>query len=153
MNEYTSKSIIDYTNWLGKRFDIYYEGTWGINKKTPEELLEEYLNPVVEEVIENKKDNFLTTLFIKELIASRFELQKELIFESNLRKLELVFARQMSHYLAKNYTKFSLQKIAEEFGNFKSHANVISSINKIEYAIKNNTKEGRKLKTLFSDYL
>lgn len=61
-----------------------------------------------------------------EFVGINMELLKE-----NTRKREVVYARQISMYLAKKYTKNSLKEIGKHFGN-KDHSTVIHSIQVVD---------------------
>ena len=67
---------------------------------------------------------------IKRLVAEHFELPLEKL-QSSTRKRNVVIARQLSMYLAKNYTTNSLKSIGHEFGG-KDHSTVIYSIKAVK---------------------
>ncbi len=67
---------------------------------------------------------------IKKLVAEHFELSLEKL-QSSTRKRNIVIARQLSMYLAKNYTNNSLKSIGSEFGG-KDHSTVIYSIKAVQ---------------------
>lgn len=61
--------------------------------------------------------------YIQKLVCEYFELPQEML-KSKSRKRELVQARQISMYLAKNHTKASLKSIGQYFGG-RDHSTVI----------------------------
>jgi len=67
---------------------------------------------------------------IKELVAEHFEVPVEKL-QSKTRKREVVMARQLSMYLAKNYTNSSLKNIGRNFGN-RDHSTVIHSVKVVQ---------------------
>ena len=67
----------------------------------------------------------LTVDNIKKLVAEHFSLPIEKL-QSKTRKREIVIARQLSMYLAKNHTKDSLKQIGANFGG-RDHSTVIYS--------------------------
>ncbi len=66
---------------------------------------------------------------IAKLVAEHFSVPVEKL-SSKTRKRSVVIARQLSMYLAKNYTKSSLKTIGDNFGG-KDHSTVIYSINTV----------------------
>ncbi|NPA42715.1 MAG: chromosomal replication initiator protein DnaA [Chlorobi bacterium] len=80
---------------------------------------------VVGNFVKQKKPEFSCDM-IKQIVAQYFGLtMKE--FESNSRKRTIVQARQISMYLAKKYTKASLETIGRHIGK-KDHATVVYSL-------------------------
>ena len=67
---------------------------------------------------------------IKKLVAEHFELPLEKL-QGTTRKRQIVIARQLSMYLAKNYTTSSLKTIGSNFGG-KDHSTVIYSIKAVQ---------------------
>jgi chromosomal replication initiator protein len=67
---------------------------------------------------------------IKKLVAEHFELPLEKL-QGTTRKRHVVIARQLSMYLAKNYTTSSLKSIGSNFGG-KDHSTVIYSIKAVQ---------------------
>jgi len=67
---------------------------------------------------------------IKELVADHFELPIEKL-QSKTRKRSIVIARQLSMYLAKNYTNNSLKSIGRNFGG-RDHSTVIYSVKAVQ---------------------
>ncbi len=63
---------------------------------------------------------------IKKLVADHFSLPVEKL-QGKTRKRDVVIARQLSMYLAKNYTTSSLKNIGQKFGN-RDHSTVIYSL-------------------------
>jgi len=74
---------------------------------------------------------------IAKLVADHFEVPVEKL-SSKTRKRSIVIARQLSMYLAKNYTKDSLKAIGANFGG-KDHSTVIYSINTVRDLIDTDT--------------
>jgi chromosomal replication initiator protein len=66
---------------------------------------------------------------IAKLVAEHYEIPVETL-SSKTRKRQVVIARQLSMYLAKNYTEDSLKSIGANFGG-KDHSTVIYSINTV----------------------
>lgn len=67
---------------------------------------------------------------IKKLVAEHFELPVEKL-QGTTRKRQIVIARQLSMYLAKNFTTSSLKAIGSNFGG-KDHSTVIYSIKAVQ---------------------
>jgi len=67
---------------------------------------------------------------IKTVVASHYKLEIELL-NSKSRKREIVLARQISMYLAREFTKHSLESIGSHFGG-KDHSTVMYSINTVK---------------------
>lgn len=72
----------------------------------------------------------ITVNNIKQLVADYFNLPVEKL-GSKTRKRAVVLARQLSMYLAKNYTNSSLTAIGSEFGD-RDHSTVIYSVNAVK---------------------
>ncbi len=70
---------------------------------------------------------------IAKLVAEHFEVPMEKL-NSKTRKRNVVIARQLSMFLAKNYTKSSLKTIGHNFGG-KDHSTVIYSIKTVQNLI------------------
>ena len=66
---------------------------------------------------------------IAKLVAEHYSIPVETL-SSKTRKRQVVIARQLSMYLAKNYTEDSLKSIGANFGG-KDHSTVIYSINTV----------------------
>ena len=67
---------------------------------------------------------------IAKLVAEHFSVSMDKL-HSNTRKRDVVTARQLSMYLAKNFTKSSLKEIGHHLGG-KDHSTVIYSINTVK---------------------
>ncbi|MCB0646673.1 MAG: chromosomal replication initiator protein DnaA [Saprospiraceae bacterium] len=74
---------------------------------------------------------------IKKLVAEHFEMPVEKL-QGKTRKRQVVIARQLSMYLAKNYTTSSLKTIGSNFGG-KDHSTVIYSIKAVQDLIDTDT--------------
>jgi len=74
---------------------------------------------------------------IAKLVAEHFQVPVETL-SSKTRKRDIVIARQLSMYLAKNYTEDSLKSIGANFGG-KDHSTVIYSINTVRDLIDTDT--------------
>ncbi len=85
------------------------------------EIIKKYVNPSSKEVT---LDN------IKKLVAEHFEVPVEKL-QGKTRKRNIVMARQLSMYLAKQYTSKSLKNIGENFGG-RDHSTVIYSVQAIQ---------------------
>ena len=72
----------------------------------------------------------LTVNNIKKLVAEHFSLPIEKL-QAKTRKREIVIARQLSMYLAKNHTKDSLKEIGANFGG-RDHSTVIYSCKTVQ---------------------
>ena len=72
----------------------------------------------------------ITVVNIKLLVADYFNLPVEKL-HSKTRKRAIVLARQLSMYLAKNFTNSSLKAIGSEFGN-RDHSTVIYSVKAVQ---------------------
>jgi chromosomal replication initiator protein len=94
-------------------------------KKIDKELVKEVVQQFVsQESKEISVDN------IKKLVADHFEVPVEKL-HGKTRKRTIVIARQLSMYLAKNFTSSSLKTIGSNFGG-KDHSTVIYSIKAIQ---------------------
>jgi len=67
---------------------------------------------------------------IKKLVAEHYKVSVEKI-QSSTRKREVVIARQLSMYFAKNFTNKSLKSIGDDFGG-KDHSTVIYSLKAVQ---------------------
>ncbi len=67
---------------------------------------------------------------IKKLVADHYKVTVEKI-QSSTRKREVVIARQLSMYFAKNFTNKSLKSIGDDFGG-KDHSTVIYSLKAVQ---------------------
>lgn len=85
------------------------------------EVIKQFVSQVNKEItIEN----------IKKLVAEHFEVPIDKL-QAKSRKREVVMARQLSMYLAKNYTNQSLKNIGKNFGN-RDHSTVIYSVQAVK---------------------
>jgi len=66
---------------------------------------------------------------IREIVAEYFKISEEQIV-GKTKTVEVVSARQIAMYIARNYTTYSLKTIGHFFGG-RDHSTVIHSINKI----------------------
>ena len=88
-----------------------------IDMKLVKGVIKQFVSPVDKEVsVEN----------IKALVATHFNIPVEKL-QSKTRLREIVEARQLSMYLAKNYTKDSLKSIGASFGG-RDHSTVLHSL-------------------------
>ncbi|NBU51789.1 MAG: chromosomal replication initiator protein DnaA [Chitinophagia bacterium] len=94
------------------------------NREIDIELAKEIIQKFVTQI--NKG---ITVENIARLVAEHFDVPIETL-SSKTRKRQVVIARQLSMYLAKNYTKSSLKTIGDNFGG-KDHSTVIYSINTV----------------------
>jgi len=94
------------------------------NRQIDIELAKEIIQKFVTQI--NKG---ITVENIARLVAEHFDVPIETL-SSKTRKRQVVIARQLSMYLAKNYTKSSLKTIGDNFGG-KDHSTVIYSINTV----------------------
>ncbi|MEL6970000.1 MAG: chromosomal replication initiator protein DnaA [Bacteroidota bacterium] len=89
--------------------------------------------PLAKEVIKNfvsEINREITVEYIQELVAGHFELPVE-ILQGKTRKRQVVIARQLSMYLAKQLTDQSLKAIGENFGG-RDHSTVIYSCKTVQ---------------------
>jgi chromosomal replication initiator protein len=89
--------------------------------------------PLAKEVIKNfvsEINREITVAYIQELVADHFELPVE-ILQGSTRKRQVVIARQLSMYLAKQLTDKSLKAIGENFGG-RDHSTVIYSCKTVQ---------------------
>jgi len=77
----------------------------------------------------------ITVETIQRIVSEYYSLPEDMI-RAKSRKKEVAFARQMSMYLAKKFTKHPLKTIGLHFGG-RDHTTVIHAIQTIEKAIKN----------------
>ncbi len=95
-----------------------------INIDLAKEIIKKYVNQANKEIT---LDN------IKNLVADHFEVPVEKL-QGKTRKRTVVMARQLSMYLAKNYTTKSLKNIGDNFGG-RDHSTVIYSVQAIQNLI------------------
>jgi len=92
-----------------------------VDMKLAKEVIRQFVSQVDKEIsVEN----------IKALVAAQFEVSVEKI-QSKTRMRNVVMARQLSMYLAKNYTNSSLKMIGDSFGG-RDHSTVIHSLKAIQ---------------------
>lgn len=87
---------------------------------------------LAKEVIEKFVKNYskeITLDHIQKMVSEHFNLKEEFL-QSKSRKRSVVIARQLSMYLAKNLTGYSLAKIGGTFGG-RDHSTVIYSVKTI----------------------
>ncbi|MCZ2101753.1 MAG: chromosomal replication initiator protein DnaA [Chitinophagales bacterium] len=88
-----------------------------IDMKLVKNIVKQFVSPVDKEVsVEN----------IKALVATHFNIPVETL-QSKTRLRDIVVARQLSMYLAKNYTNNSLKSIGASFGG-RDHSTVLHSL-------------------------
>ncbi len=97
-----------------------------LNDRTPDinlakEIIQKYVT---------QETKGITVENIAKLVAEHFQVPLDTL-SSKTRKRKVVIARQLSMYLAKNYTENSLQNIGNNFGG-KDHSTVIYSINTVK---------------------
>lgn len=88
---------------------------------------------LAKEVIEkfvSKVNKEITVENIKKLVADYFNMEIDQLHAKS-RKRPIVIARQLSMYLAKNYTEETLKDIGRNFGN-RDHSTVIHSLKTIQ---------------------
>ena len=95
------------------------------NKKIDLALAKNVVGSFVTEV--NKE---ITVENIKELVAEHFKISMDKL-QGKTRKREIVIARQLSMYLAKNHTTHSLKNIGDQFGG-RDHSTVIYSCRTVQ---------------------
>ena len=97
-----------------------------LNKKSigvdlAKEVIKQFVSQVNKEIsVEN----------IKKLVADHFKVPLDKL-QGKTRKRSVVIARQLSMYLAKNYTTNSLKSIGKNFGN-RDHSTVIYSVQAVK---------------------
>lgn len=89
------------------------------------ELAKEVIKNFVQHI--NKE---ITVDFIKKIVAEHFSVPIEKL-QGETRKRQIVIARQLSMYLAKNMTNSSLKAIGEQFGG-RDHSTVIHSCRAVQ---------------------
>lgn len=97
----------------------------------------ELVKKTVREVSTNKQVN-ISIDFITKIVCEFFNVDENKVREKNRRK-EVVLARQVAMYLAKQLTKSSLKTIGLHFGG-RDHSTVIHAQTSIEQMIKNDQK-------------
>jgi chromosomal replication initiator protein len=88
---------------------------------------------LAKEVIKNFVQHInkeITVDFIKRIVADHLDVPLEKL-QSETRKRQIVIARQLSMYLAKNMTNSSLKAIGEQFGG-RDHSTVIHSCKAVQ---------------------
>jgi chromosomal replication initiator protein len=97
-----------------------------LNKKTIDlTLAKEVVNQFISQEIKE-----ISIDSIKNLVANHFKISLDKL-QGTTRKREVVIARQLSMYLAKNYTGVSLKGIGSKFGG-KDHSTVLYSIKAVQ---------------------
>jgi chromosomal replication initiator protein len=92
-----------------------------IDLKLVKDIIKQFVSQVDKEIsVEN----------IKQLVAKYFELPVEKL-QSKTRLRSVVIARQLSMYLAKNYTNSSLKVIGDSFGG-RDHSTVLYSLKAVQ---------------------
>ncbi len=94
----------------------------------------------------NKKD--ITLDLIVERTSDHLQIRQEDIYGKS-RKAEIVLARQLSMFLAQQYTQLSASKIGVMVGN-RNHATVIHSVRAIENRLKKDKEFQKKVSELES---
>jgi chromosomal replication initiator protein len=92
-----------------------------IDVSLAQEVIKQFVTNVNKEISVNN---------IKQLVADHFELPVEKL-HSKTRKRSVVIARQLSMYLAKNFTNSSLKSIGNNFGG-RDHSTVIYSLKAVQ---------------------
>ena len=105
--------------------------THSLNSK---EIDFEMVKRVVKEISTNRQVN-ISIEYITKIVCEFFKVEENKVREKNRRK-EVVLARQVAMYLAKNLTKSSLKTIGLHFGG-RDHSTVIHACSTIEEAISN----------------
>ncbi len=95
------------------------------NKTVNTELARE----VIEQFV-SRSNKEISVHNIKKLVAEHFELPVEKL-QGKTRKRSIVIARQLSMYLAKNFTNSSLKSIGNDFGG-RDHSTVIYSLKAVQ---------------------
>lgn len=97
--------------------------------------------------------------FVKEPLKTEFLIEhicnvacdyfsiKPEIFQSKTQKREIVFARQIAFYFAREYTKLSLAKIGEKIGD-KDHTTVRHGLITVENLMETNKKHFKTVKEI-----
>jgi chromosomal replication initiator protein len=88
---------------------------------------------LAKDVIKNFVQNInkeITVDFIKKIVAEHFNVPMDKL-QGETRKRQIVIARQLSMYLAKNMTNTSLKAIGEQFGG-RDHSTVIHSCRAVQ---------------------
>jgi len=89
-----------------------------------------YLAKEVVQNFVNKVDKEVTVESIQKMVADHFNVEVDKL-RAKTRKRQVVVARQLSMYLAKNHTKSSLKSIGENFGG-RDHSTVIYSCKAVQ---------------------
>jgi len=92
-----------------------------VNTDLAREVIEQFVSRSSKEISVNN---------IKKLVAAHFELPVEKL-QGKTRKRSIVIARQLSMYLAKNFTNSSLKSIGNDFGG-RDHSTVIYSLKAVQ---------------------
>ncbi len=92
-----------------------------VNTDLAKEVIEQFVSRSSKEISVNN---------IKKLVAEHFELPVEKL-QGKTRKRSIVIARQLSMYLAKNFTNSSLKSIGNDFGG-RDHSTVIYSLKAVQ---------------------
>jgi chromosomal replication initiator protein len=125
VSEYISFSVKDNVRELeGVLISLIAQSTLN-NKRIDLELAKRVVDSFVSDV--SKK---ITIENIKQLVAEHFKIPLEKL-QGKTRKREVVIARQLSMYLAKNHTNNSLKTIGTNFGG-RDHSTVIYSCRTVQ---------------------
>ena len=107
-----------------------------IDLQLTKEILKNLVHPI---------DTEVNIDYIQKSIAEYFDLSLEQLVDKT-RKKEVVVARQLGMYFAKEYTNLSLQTIGQHFGK-RDHSTVIHAINCVNDLIETD----RKFKKSYQD--
>ncbi len=100
---------------------------------TPSEKLDRIIVESKQNSIDRKNKNY-SIKQIEILVFKHFYITDDQL-QSKTRKDHIVKARQVSHYLASNFTNETLEYIGSYFGG-KKHSTVLSSIRRVEHLLK-----------------
>jgi chromosomal replication initiator protein len=97
----------------------------------------ELAKSVLKELCLNKNKHSLTVEAIQKIVCEHYQIPDDMI-RAKTRKQEIALARQISMFLAKKYTSYSLKTIGLHFGG-RDHSTVIHAIQTIEEYLHTNT--------------
>jgi len=112
---------------------------------TGEDLSLELAKTVLKDII-RKQPKKITIDVVKKIVCDYYKINKELL-EGKTRKKEVVLARQVAMYLARELTNSSLETVGLYFGG-RDHSTVIHACKMIEEKIKRDKEFDETIKSL-----
>lgn len=110
------------------------------------EITVQFAEETLKDLISKNIRREITPSFIIEVVGEHFSIPYDDIV-SNKRSADIAHARQISMYLCRTLTEYSLKSIAQAFGG-KDHSTVIHGVKKIEEKMKDNPSLVSSIETI-----